>query len=177
MGLGNGALSCAALSKPLIFSPLLKPELAMWVGRLGKAPGGQQPLALSLWSLRCTAPSLCYLQPLHNVSKNKIILILLHRPELVLGSQAPLLAFVCEVLSCSGFPPHFKDAGGSALACLTLSLPCQPLEAVLHRGTEGFVQFLRVLGHEPASTDLRAETLRGAGNEGAVGLSGCVRSL
>lgn len=62
-GLGNGALSCAALSKPHIFPPLWKPELTMWVGRLGKAQGGQQPLALALWSLRSTAPSLCYLQP------------------------------------------------------------------------------------------------------------------
>lgn len=45
-GLGNGALSCAALSKPLIFFPPLKPELAVQVGRLGMAHGREQPLVL-----------------------------------------------------------------------------------------------------------------------------------
>lgn len=72
-------------------------------GKVGEGSRGTAALGSGTVVIQIHSTQPLLSPALHNVSKNKIIL-LLHRPEVVLGSQAPLLGFLCEVLSCPGFP-------------------------------------------------------------------------
>lgn len=126
-GLGNGALSCAALkTKGLFFSLLFWSLSSPW----GWEGWGRLQGDSSLWLCHCghsdpQHPACAVSSPCtmsagiksSSSSSSSTDLSWCWAPGTTDGISV-------WVLSCPGLPSRFKDADGGALACLTVSHPC-----------------------------------------------------
>lgn len=144
-------------------------------GRLGMAHGRQQPPALPPRSPSAAAPRLspdpAMAVEIKSSSSSSSIDLTRHSARVrhecwVLAREVP-----------SWFHPCFKDANQNVPPPHPIMPPMQPRqhsEVALHHGTGGSVLISSGSWTRAASTNLGAETRRGAGTEGAVRHSGSV---